>query len=65
MEIITNPDIDVLTIRLFDAPIEESDEETGGVITDYNEDGQVVGFEILNASERVQNPRSVEWALAG
>jgi len=65
MEIITNPDIDVLTIRLSDAPIEESDEETGGVITDYNEDGQVVGFEILNASERVQNPRSVEWALAG
>jgi len=65
MKIIYNPEVDVLTIRLSDAAIEESDEETGGAVTDYDEDGQVVGFEITNASERVQNPRSVEWTLIG
>jgi len=65
MKIIYNPEVDVLSIRLSDAAIEESDEENPGVILDYDEDGQVVGFEILNASKRVQNPRSVEWALAG
>jgi len=64
MKIIYNPEVDVLSIHLSDAPIEESDEENLGVILDYDEDGQVVGFEILDASKRVQNPRSVEWALA-
>lgn len=64
MKIIYDPEVDVLRIRLTDAAIEESDEETPGVILDFDESGQVVGFEILNASTRVQNPRSVEWALA-
>ncbi len=49
---------------LTDAPIEESDEETPGVILDFDESGQVIGFEILNALSRVENPRSVEWTLA-
>lgn len=65
MKIIYNHEVDVLTVRLSDAAVEESDEENPGVITDFDEDGRVVGFEILNASKRVQNPRSVEWALAG
>lgn len=64
MKIIYDPEVDVLRIRLTDAAIEESDEETPGVILDFDERGEVVGFEILNASTRVQNPRSVEWALA-
>ncbi|RYZ76707.1 MAG: DUF2283 domain-containing protein [Proteobacteria bacterium] len=64
MKIIYDPEVDVLRIRLSDAQVEESDEETPGVILDFDEEGQVVGFEILNASTRVQNPRSVEWALA-
>jgi uncharacterized protein YuzE len=64
MKIIYDPEVDVLRIRLTEAAIEESDEETPGVILDFDEAGQIVGFEILNASTRVQNPRSVEWALA-
>ncbi len=64
MKIIYDPEVDVLRIRLTDAVIEESDEETPGVILDFDDAGQIVGFEILNASTRVQNPRSVEWALA-
>ena len=64
MKIIYDPEVDVLRIRLTDAPIEESDEETPGVILDFDETGQIVGFEILKASTRVQNPRSVEWTLA-
>jgi uncharacterized protein YuzE len=32
---------------------------------DYDKDGNVAGIEILNASKRVENPRSVEYAVAG
>ncbi|MEO0020236.1 MAG: DUF2283 domain-containing protein, partial [candidate division WOR-3 bacterium] len=30
----------------------------------YDKDGNIVGFEILNASKRVENPRSLEYAIA-
>lgn len=64
MKISYDPDVDVLRIRLSDEPIEESDEQTSGIITDLNARGEVIGFEILGASKRVTNPRSVEWELA-
>jgi len=60
-----DPEVDVLRILLSDSPIEESDEDKPGVILDYDKDGNVVGLEILEASKRVSNPRSVEYAVAG
>lgn len=57
-------EVDVLTIELSDAPVEESDEDKPGVILDYDKNGNIVGIEILNASKRVQNPKSVEYAVA-
>jgi uncharacterized protein YuzE len=60
-----DPEVDVLRIVLSDAAIEESDEDKPGVILDYDKDGNVVGLEILDASKRVSNPRSVEYAVAG
>jgi uncharacterized protein YuzE len=56
-------EIDVLRILLSDAPIEESDEDKPGVILDYDKDGNVVGLEVLQASKRISNPRSVEYAV--
>ena len=50
---------------LRDVPVEESDENKPGVIIDYDKDGNVVGLEILVASTRIENPRSVEYAIAG
>jgi len=60
-----DPEVDVLRILLSDAPIEESDEDKPGVILDYDHDGNVVGLEILEASKRITNPRSVEYAVTG
>jgi uncharacterized protein YuzE len=59
-----DPGVDVLRILLSDAPIEESDEDKPGVILDYDKEGNVVGLEILEASKRVSNPRSVEYAVS-
>jgi uncharacterized protein YuzE len=60
-----DPEVDVLRILLSDAPIAESDEDKPGVILDYDNDGNVVGLEILQASKRITNPRSVEYAVTG
>jgi uncharacterized protein YuzE len=45
--------------------VEESDEVRPGVILDYDVAGNVVGLEILNASKRVDNPKAIDYALAG
>jgi uncharacterized protein YuzE len=35
------------------------------VILDYDKDGNnIVGMEILDASKRIENPRSLEYAVA-
>jgi len=65
MKVTYDPEVDVLRILLSNSPIEESDEDKPGVILDYDKDGNIVGLEILNASKRVTNPRSVEYAVAG
>ena len=61
MKITYDPDTDILTVVLKDAPVVESDEEKPGVIFDFDAEGHVVGLEILDASERVTDPRHVEF----
>ena len=65
MRIKYDPEVDVLSMTFSDAPVEESDEDKPGVILDYDKEGRIVGMEILDASKRVENPRSVEYAVAG
>ncbi len=65
MKITYDPEVDVMRIIFSSAPIEESDEEKPGVILDFDKDGNVVGMEILDASHRMENPRIVEYAVAG
>lgn len=60
MKVTYDTGVDVLRILFRDAPIEESDEDKPGIILDYDKDGNVVGLEILNASQRVENPHRVE-----
>ena len=65
MKITYDPEVDVIRILFSDAPVEESDEEKPGVILDFDKTGNIVGLEILDASRRMENPRSVEYAVAG
>lgn len=44
---------DILRILLEDVPIEESDEVQPGVIVDYDANGHIIGFEVLDASKRL------------
>jgi len=63
MKVTYDPEVDVLRILFRDVPIEESDEDKPGVILDYDRDGNIVGMEVLNASQRVENPRGVDYAV--
>ncbi len=63
MKITYDPEVDVLRIVFNNVPVEESDEEKPGVIFDYDKDGNIVGLEILDASQKMDNPRSVEYSI--
>ena len=64
MKITYDPRVDVFRIVLNNSAIEESGEEKPGVILDYDRNGNMVGLETLDASKRVENPRSLEYAVA-
>ncbi|HEX2768562.1 MAG TPA: DUF2283 domain-containing protein [Geobacteraceae bacterium] len=64
MKVTYDPEVDVLRIVFSNAQIEESDEDKPDVILDYDKDGNIVGLEILDASKHMENPRSMEYAIA-
>jgi uncharacterized protein YuzE len=48
-----------------DATVVESDEDKPGVILDYDESGNLVSVEILDASRRVTEASKMEFRVAG
>ncbi|MDQ2695239.1 MAG: DUF2283 domain-containing protein [Pseudomonadota bacterium] len=53
---------DTLTVILkSDVPVAESDEDKPGVILDYDEAGNLISLEILDASKRVTEARKIEF----
>jgi len=56
---------DTLTVVFRDVPVAESDEDKPGVILDYDADGNVVSIEVLDASQRVEGPRTVTLTAQG
>ena len=57
-------EVDILYIRLTDAVIEESDETQPGLLIVYAAEGTVVGFEIMNASKKMNQPATVQLEVA-
>ncbi|HWQ37429.1 DUF2283 domain-containing protein [Nitrospira calida] len=65
MKVTYDAETDTLTIVFRDVPIAESDEDKPGVILDYDAAGNLVSIEVLDASKRVEEPRSVTVATTG
>lgn len=63
MKIKYDKQTDVLYIQFNTNAIVESGEDNKGVILDYDNENNVVGIEILNASLKLPQPNIVEYEM--
>jgi uncharacterized protein YuzE len=63
MKVVYDLETDTLTIILAETPVAESDEDRPGVILDYDNEGNLVSLEILDASRRVNLPNKIEYQV--
>ena len=64
MNIKYDKEADAMYLKFSDAEVAESDEDTPGIIIDYDKDGKIVGIELLDASQQTDNPSSVVYEVA-
>ena len=64
MKIKYNKEVDVIYLQFSDKEVVESDEDKPGIILDYNIEGNIVGIEILEASDKTINPSSLIYEVA-
>lgn len=64
MKVIYDPETDTLTIIFAESTVVESDEDKPGVILDYDDKGNLVSLEILDASQRVSIPSKIEYQVS-
>ena len=60
MKVNYDPHTDTLTIELKAGNVAESDESKPGVILDFDDQGNLLGLEILDASRRVDETQTVQ-----
>ena len=51
---------DAIYLNLTDRPIKDSEEVADGIVVDYDEEGRIVGIEILDASKRIEDPTALK-----
>lgn len=65
MNVTYDPKTDTLSIDLAPGEVSESDETKPGVILDYDSAGNLIGLEILEASQRIPDLTSIHLRVAG
>jgi uncharacterized protein YuzE len=63
MNVVYDPDKDMLQIALKPGAIAETAQVAPNLILDYDEDGQVMGLELRNASKTVENPYAIAYEV--
>ena len=59
-----NKEKDVIYIQLSDAKVFESDQEKSGIILDYNEAENIIGIDVLHASQKANQPNGIIYEVA-
>ena len=57
-------EVDVVYIQFSEKQVAESDEDKSGIILDYDDNGNIVGIEILEASKKMGQPNGVIYEVA-
>lgn len=65
MKIEYDPKADAMYIRLAAGTVVDSDEVRPGLVLDFDADGRVLGIEMLDVSQRTDNPRELAMELVG
>ena len=65
MKIEYDQQADAMYIRLRTGAVDSSDEVRPGVVFDFDAQGRVLGIEMLDVSERTDNPRELAMELVG
>ncbi|MDH7577545.1 MAG: DUF2283 domain-containing protein [Bacillota bacterium] len=61
-----DPDADALYIRFKEGAVADTDEVSAGVMLDIDEEGNLLGLEILDASKKLgERPLTVEVEIPG
>ncbi len=64
MKVIYDQTADTLTVILSETPVAESDEDKPGVILDYDDKGNLVSLEIMDASRRSSCAGKIEYQVS-
>lgn len=59
-----NKETDSVYIKLTEGKVAESDEDKKDIILDYDDSGNIIGIEILNASKKTNLPNVVTYEVA-
>ena len=65
MRVIYDSETDTLALILRERKVADSDEPRPGLILDFDKSGRLLSVELLDASEQVEGPEKIEFALAG
>jgi uncharacterized protein YuzE len=57
-------EVDVVYIQFSEKKVSESDEDKPGIILDYDDEGNIVGIEVLEASKRIGQPDGIVYEVA-
>ena len=64
MKIRYDKETDIVYIIFSSQKVAESDQDKPGIIIDYSADGQIVGIEVLNASEKMDADKGILYEVA-
>lgn len=62
MKITYDADADAIYITFRELPVDRTAQLETGMMADYAADGEIIGLEILWASQRMEQPGMVEFA---
>ena len=57
-------DVDIVYIQFSERRVAESDEDKPGIILDYDDMGNIVGIEVLEASKKMIQPNGIIYEVA-